>query len=138
MPRIEEFPAIAQRQIATPQQPAEPAHGEEERRPMSLLKRLASGFRRDDHEADHAPQATAPQSQPREPQFRQEPRGERPLITQPRMPADAAPRGQAGQLDQHGRQPTVRPTTPTQASPQSRGAEEDQLEIPAFLRRQAT
>jgi len=135
MPRIEEFPAIAQRQIATPQVPSEAAHAEDERRPMSLLKRLASGFRRDDHEADHVP-APSSQPQPREPQFRQEPRGERPLISQPRMPAETTQRTQSGQLDQHGRQPTARPQP---AAPQAqRVNEDDQLEIPAFLRRQAT
>jgi cell division protein FtsZ len=129
MPRIEEFPAIAQRQIAMPQLPAESAHHDDERRPMSLLKRLASGFRRDDHESEahHVPSTQPP---PREPQFRSEPRGERPLVSGPRPPQDGAPRGQSGGLDNQGRQPTGRP--------QMRASEEDQLEIPAFLRRQAT
>jgi cell division protein FtsZ len=139
MPRIEEFPAIAQRQIATPQAPAESAHHDDERRPMSLLKRLASGFRRDDHESEQANPAPSSQAQPREPQFRQDPRHEareRPIISAPRMPADSPSRAQSGQLDPHGRQPTARPQAP--AAPQSRGAEEDQLEIPAFLRRQGS
>ncbi len=134
MPRIEEFPPIAQRQIATPQTPAE-AHHDDERRPMSLLKRLASGFRRDDHEAEATQQAPVVHTQPRDPQFRQEPRGERPLISQPRMPTDQATRSQSGQLDPHGRQPVAR--TPAPNAPQSRSPEEDQLEIPAFLRRQS-
>jgi cell division protein FtsZ len=132
IPRIEEFPAIAQRQIATPQAPAE-AHHDDERRPMSLLKRLASGFRRDDHDNEHTQQTHTTHAQPREPQFRQEPR-ERPSISAPRMQPDTAIRAQSGQLDPHGRQPVMRPQS---AAPQARPSDDDQLEIPAFLRRQA-
>jgi cell division protein FtsZ len=126
IPRIEEFPAIAQRQAAPPQ-PAPEAHHDDERRPMSLLKRLASGFRREEHE-EQPTAAPTQQARPREPQFRED-ATKRPLISQPRMPAEAPTRAQ-GQLDPHGRQPT-RP----QAAP--RASDDDQLEIPAFLRRQA-
>ena len=126
MPRVDEFPPIAQRQMAQPEE-----HHEEERRPMSLLKRLAHGLsRRDDHEME------APAPQMREPSFAPAPRepaayqpaghdefAKRPA---PRMPAEPAHRPAAGSLDPMGRAPA-----------QTRLSEEDQLEIPAFLRRQA-
>lgn len=129
IPRIEEFPAIAQRQAAAPQPAAAEAHHDEERRPMSLLKRLASGFRREDHE--EATVAPTQQSKAREPQFRDDAtKQQRPLISQPRMPAEAPTRAQ-GQLDAQGRQPQ----RPQAQAPRS--GDEDQLEIPAFLRRQA-
>jgi len=149
MPRVEDFPPIAQREIraqqgataapqqpqpqasapqpaaAAPAQPAAPAagydeHGEEDRRPMGLLRRLASGLgRREDEEEEleasapalrAAPQMQpAPQAAPRAPQQR------------------TSAQGAAGQLDGTGR-----------AAPKPVSATEDeQLEIPAFLRRQA-
>jgi cell division protein FtsZ len=58
----------------------------------------------------------------------------RPLISPPRMPQETTQRAQAGQLDPHGRQP-VGKMQPS-AGHQIRQSEEDQLEIPAFLRRQ--
>ncbi|MDR3373586.1 MAG: cell division protein FtsZ [Ancalomicrobiaceae bacterium] len=128
MPRIEEFPPIAQRQITQPQA-ADPAHGDDERRPMSLLKRLASGFRREDHEGDGplTQGMSQPMALPREPTFREEPK--RPLVQGPqRSSTDQMHRPAPGQLDPHGRQPT--------GMPQQRLSDDDQLEIPAFLRRQ--
>ncbi len=146
MPRVEDFPPIAQRefraqqsapapqqsqpQATAPQQNAETAaqpaaqvpdyadHGEEDRRPMGLLRRLASGLgRREDEEEfeTDAPVArTAPQMQP-QPQ------------AAPRAPQQRSALGAAGQLDGTGR-----------AAPKPVSATDDeQLEIPAFLRRQA-
>lgn len=85
---------------------------------MGLLKRLTNGLTRRDEEPSRLQPA-----QPREAKLRQAAPEAR------RMPSqDAqlyAPR--RGQLDEHGR-----------LAPQARPAqEEDQLEIPAFLRRQA-
>ncbi|MEM5581851.1 cell division protein FtsZ [Roseibium sp. AS2] len=143
MPRVEDFPPIAQREILAQQtapadsQAAAPAraaaqpqpapvyedhaelgdHEDDERRPMGLLRRLASGLGRreedEEMEASTAPVTPrpAPQMQPatRAPQQR------------------AASQGAAGQLDGTGR-----------AAPKPASASEDeQLEIPAFLRRQA-
>ncbi|MDR3496770.1 MAG: cell division protein FtsZ, partial [Ancalomicrobiaceae bacterium] len=128
MPRIDEFPPIAQRQIVQPQ-PSDFAHGDDERRPMSLLKRLASGFRREDHEGEEAltQGMTQPMAPPREPSFRDEVK--RPLVQgQPRSSTEQMHRPAAGQLDPHGRQPA--------GLPQQRLSDDDQLEIPAFLRRQ--
>ncbi|MDK9696349.1 MAG: cell division protein FtsZ [Siculibacillus sp.] len=124
MPRVDEFPPIAQRQMAQPEELLD-----EERRPMSLLKRLAHGLsRRDEHEAE-APTMREPSfaPAPREPAAYQ-PAGHDEFAKRPapRMPMENAHRPAAGGLDPMGRTPA-----------QGRLSEEDQLEIPAFLRRQA-
>ncbi len=111
MPKIEDFPPVVQAEIdhRAAQQPSS-AH-QEERGPMGLLKRLTSSLGR--HEETHAAQEPAA-----------------PAAQQQRRPLSAeaslyAPR--RGQLDDHGR-----------ANPQPRSLhEDDQLEIPAFLRRQS-
>ncbi|WP_428697817.1 cell division protein FtsZ [Stappia sp.] len=155
MPSIEDFPPVAQREMRahTRVEDDEHHHGDE-RRPMSLLRRLASGFGRhdEDEEMEHAagaepvqapraqqPVAPAPRPAPapaREPQAAQRPaqapvRQQAPAQQQAPAMRPAAPRpaaqGAAGQLDLTGR-PAPQPRTLS---------EEDQLEIPAFLRRQA-
>ncbi|MEK1887286.1 MAG: cell division protein FtsZ [Phyllobacterium sp.] len=119
MPNVADFPPVVQaelnaRDMVSREQPAyEP---QEDRGPMGLLKRLTAGLtRREDETARLEP------AQPREPAMRPaEPR--RPLSQDASI---YAPR--RGQLDDQGR-----------VQPQSRQAsEDDQLEIPAFLRRQA-
>ena len=132
LPRVEDFPAVAQRQIEARQR----GHGgEEERGPMSLLRRLASvglGRREED------PIGAGPASRETEPQTRQASRQQRAETAPPQaeytkrppQPRATTPDGlyrpRQGDLDQHGR-PVPR---------ESRGTE-DELEIPAFLRRQA-
>jgi len=114
MPRVEDFPPVVQAELE-----AHAGHGgaADERGPMGLLKRLANGLARREEEPRLQP------AQPREPRLRQPAPEARRLA-----PQDSqlyAPR--RGQLDDQGR-PVV----------QQRAAhEEDQLEIPAFLRRQA-
>lgn len=116
MPRVEDFPPVVKAEIAAAQNPRPADH--EDRGPMGLLKRLTHGLTRREEEP-----ARLQPAQPREPKLRQ-PAPEARRLT----PQDAqlyAPR--RGQLDDHGR-----------LMPQSRAAQEDdQLEIPAFLRRQA-
>jgi cell division protein FtsZ len=123
MPNVADFPPIVQaemnaRDMGSRDHSREQAAYEpqEDRGPMGLLKRLTAGLsRREDETARLEP------AQPREPAMRP---------TEPRRPLsqDAsiyAPR--RGQLDEQGR-----------VQPQARQAsEDDQLEIPAFLRRQA-
>jgi cell division protein FtsZ len=131
MPQIDDLPLPAQNQIRAQrgEAPAQP-HPEAKRR--SLLERLASfGTSRQDedipprHERPAAPQMKHPPAPAPVQQRQQAPNpvhaeyGKRPH--QP-----ASPR--APQPDQHGRA----------AAYQSRSNEEDQLEIPAFLRRQSS
>ena len=115
MPRVEDFPPLVKAEVEAQ---AGRAPDQEERGPMGLLKRLTNGLsRREDEPAKLQP------AQPREPKLRQPAPEARRLA--PQDPQLYAPR--RGQLDDHGR------PVPQQRAVQ----EEDQLEIPAFLRRQA-
>ena len=115
MPRVEDFPPIVKAEVdAQAGRPAE----QEDRGPMGLLKRLTNGLSRREEEP-----AKLQPAQPREPKLRQPAPEARRLA--PQDPQLYAPR--RGQLDEHGR------PVPQQRAVQ----EEDQLEIPAFLRRQA-
>ncbi|PRD45187.1 cell division protein FtsZ [Phyllobacterium phragmitis] len=110
MPNVADFPPVVQAELNAQHNPAA-----EERGPMGLLKRLTHGLSRREEE----PAARLEPAQHREPAMRPaEPR--RPLSQDASI---YAPR--RGQLDEQGR------PQPRQVS------EEDQLEIPAFLRRQA-
>jgi cell division protein FtsZ len=126
MPRVDELPMPAQNQIRARQGEAEPP---QDQKRMTLLQRLATvGFGRRDDPAGYAqPPAEPPVQAPR------------PVAEAPRPPVSpvhaeyakrpAAPQGYRpaqGQLDPQGR-----------PGPMPRVTEEDQLEIPAFLRRQA-
>ncbi|NIX76432.1 cell division protein FtsZ [Microvirga terricola] len=116
MPRIDELPIPAQNQIRASRGEGELPH---EQKRVSLLQRLA-GFGRKE-EAHHAPV---------------EPVMQRPAPEAPRQPMSsvhaeyakrpAAPQGHRPQVESQGRM-----------APAQRNMEDDQLEIPAFLRRQA-
>jgi cell division protein FtsZ len=114
LPQIEDFPLVAQQQLraAPAAVPAQPISAEAKR--MTLLQRLAAvGLgRRDDLET------AAPQPVPTQPVAPPMPveAPRRPVVQQPQRAAQ-------GQLDSQGRAP-------------ARSIEDDQLEIPAFLRRQ--
>ena len=113
MPRVEDFPAVARAELENGEQAAD----EDERGPIGLLRRLATGLARREEEPRLTP------AQPREPRLRQPaPEARRAASHDPEL---YAPR--RGQLDDHGR-----PSTQARQL-----QEEDQLEIPAFLRRQA-
>jgi len=126
MPRIDELPMPAQNEMRA--QRGELADDHPEKRRMSLMQRLASvglGRKPEEAEAPPAPRVARPM-----PAF-ERPVAPRPTARQPEgRPADpvseyarrAAPQG----LDPHGRPAAVH-----------NSAEEDQLDIPAFLRRQA-
>jgi cell division protein FtsZ len=122
MPRFEDLPLPAQNEIRA-QRGEAPAVETPDKRRMSLLQRLASvGLgRRDDEPA--APPRTAMQPVAPVPQQRPAPRQYDP---QSQHPAAAYGKRPLQQLDPHGRQVPVH-----------NSAEEDQLDIPAFLRRQA-
>ncbi|MBZ9965284.1 cell division protein FtsZ [Mesorhizobium sp. B292B1B] len=114
MPRVEDFPPVVKAEVDAKSRPAD----HENSGPMGLLKRLTNGLTRREEEP-----ARLQPAQPREPKLRQAAPEVRRLASQ-----DAqlyAPR--RGQLDDQGR-----------LTPQARATQDDdQLEIPAFLRRQA-
>jgi cell division protein FtsZ len=139
MPRIDELPVPAQNEIrARRGELPQTEHPEGQRK--SLLQRLASvGLGRRQHEGEDA--EASPRSAPSAPQPAErlagrpmprtpEPRPE-PVSEYAKRPAaqgapQGTPHGTPHGLDQHGRQ-----------TPVHNPSEEDQLDIPAFLRRQA-
>ncbi len=131
MPQIEDLPLPAQNQLRAQRGEHAPEHPEAKRR-SSLLQKLASfGISRHDAEAKdgHAAERHA-QPRPQTPQAYRQPqpnslhaeyagsRGQHPPAPQPRAP----------------QQP---PAEAPRSAYQNRSYEEDQLEIPAFLRRQS-
>jgi cell division protein FtsZ len=115
MPRVEDFPPVVQAEIEARSAPQPVQH--EDRGPMSLLRRITSGLTRREEET-----ARLVPAEPREPAMTRPASERRPLSQEASM---YAPR--RGQLDDQGR-----------VAPQPRSvSEDDQLEIPAFLRRQA-
>jgi len=120
MPRIDELPVPAQNEIRAQRGEVEEAGPERQR--MTLLQRLAQvGLgRRDDSEAQEAPVERT--QLPPLPQ-RQPVRMPDPVSEYAKRPSAPAPQG----LDIHGRQ----------ALPVHKSVDDDQLEIPAFLRRQS-
>ena len=124
MPQIEELPPIAQNQLRAHRGEAPSAPPPVETRRRSLLEKLAA-FGVSRHEDD----APAPRAIPAPPVPLAPPRPTAAAVHaeygRP-QPRPAAPRPAQGQLDPHGRAP-ARPAS----------LEDDQLEIPAFLRRQS-
>jgi cell division protein FtsZ len=121
MPRIEDLPIPAQNEIRARQ--GEPAESGPEKQRLSLLQRLAQvGLGRREEEAPHSSSAPAMPAMPQPPQRALLRGSSEPVSDYARRPS-AAPQG----LDIHGRQsPTAH-----------KSVDDDQLEIPAFLRRQA-
>jgi cell division protein FtsZ len=133
MPPIEEFPPQAQKQLEAHRGDADEAANPEKRR-MSLLQRLASvGLGRREDEAP-AQQREPVRETPRPAAVRTAPPMPKAPPMAPMARPDAAsdyakrlaPRPAPQGLDIHGR-----------PAPVHNSAEDDQLEIPAFLRRQA-
>jgi cell division protein FtsZ len=113
MPRVEDFPPVVQAEME-----AGNFGQEDDRGPLGLLKRLTHGLSRREEEQ---PARLQPAVQPREPRLREAAPEAR------RAPAEQLYAPRQGQLDSQGR------VTPQRRQPE----EEDQLDIPAFLRRQA-
>ncbi len=117
MPQIDDFPIVAQQQLRATQPAAAPAAPGPEAKRMTLLQRLAAvglGRRDDTDNTLHVAQPQASDQAPALP-----PEAARRPVVQP------AQRAAAGQLDSQGRAPV-------------RSIEDDQMEIPAFLRRQVS
>jgi cell division protein FtsZ len=121
MPQIDDLPPIAQTQLRAHRGDAPNAPPAVETRRRSLLEKLAAfGISRHD-DAPAAPRAIAPPAAaPRQSAAALHAEYGRP------QPRPVQPRPAQGQLDPHGRSPG-RPAS----------LEDDQLEIPAFLRRQS-
>jgi cell division protein FtsZ len=164
MPAIDELPRPAQAELRAKRGEEEPDHPE--KRKVSLLRRLAAvglGRREDQDEPERMPPNVRPvrQAPPQRPAERP---GERSSLPPPRpsMPAPAMPRGPEPAMHRgpepmmpRGAEPAMprapdpvseyarRPPPQPALDPLARQApihtpvEEDQLEIPAFLRRQA-
>ena len=127
MPRIDELPLPAQNEIRA--QRGEIAEDHPEKRRMSLMQRLASvGLgRRADTEAP--PAAPIPRPARPVPQYErppQRPSARNPEGRPPEPVSEYARRSGPHGLDPHGRD-----------APVHNSGEDDQLDIPAFLRRQA-
>jgi cell division protein FtsZ len=115
MPRVEDLPAPAQAQIAAAQSPQGL-----DRKKMTLLQRLAAvGLGRREDEVEEVTQAAEPRFVPAQ----RPPNAPEPARRPPAPSAGPGYRPAQGQLDAQGRPPA------------QRAFEDDQLEIPAFLRR---
>jgi cell division protein FtsZ len=129
MPRPEDLPLPAQAELRVHRDGGKATDEHPQKQRLSLLQRLASvglGRREEGAEAPEPRPAPRPvQQRPAErpqPARASEARLPEQVADYARRPARPAPQG----LDQHGR-----------AAPISATSEDDQLEIPAFLRRQA-
>jgi cell division protein FtsZ len=125
MPRIEDLPPPAQRQLRAKQgEPVELEHPEKQR--MTLLQRLAAaGLGRKVEEPAEKAEPAMPPAMERLPQRPPAPRPANPALENRGPVSEYAPRAPQG-LDPHGR-----------PAPVNNPADDDQLDIPAFLRRQA-
>jgi cell division protein FtsZ len=127
MPRVDELPIPAQNEIrASRGAPAE--HNAIERKRMTLLQRLAQvGLgRREEAEPQYEPHHLAPQSRHEDEAAEREYR-------------PAPERRTHEQVSEYSRRPAGRPAPTDSAARNGRARiDEDELEIPAFLRRQAT
>jgi cell division protein FtsZ len=123
MPRLEDLPIPAQNEIRASR--GEAADSGPEKQRMTLLQRLAQvGLgRRDDVAAVAPPRSAMPAPAPAPQPQHAPPRGHDAVSEYAKRPPAPAPQG----LDMHGRQ----------SLPVHKPVDDDQLEIPAFLRRQA-
>jgi cell division protein FtsZ len=126
MPRVDELPIPAQNEIRASRGEA-PEHNALERKRMSLLQRLAQvGLgRREEAESEYEPHQVAPHARHEEERDEREYR-------------PASERRSSEQVSEYARRPAGRPATADSAARNGRARiDDDELEIPAFLRRQA-
>ena len=138
MPRIEDLPIPAQNEIRAKR--GELAEAAPDKRPMSLLQRLAAvGLGR-------RAEPAAPQQRPPRPAPRQAPPATDRLPPLPahRAPDSRMPDSRAVEpVSEYAKRPTATRPAPQGLDPHGRSTggsnplDDDQLEIPAFLRRQA-
>lgn len=140
IPEVQDFPPMVQNEVASAN--AQTQHAEEDRGPIGLLKKLKQGFgSKEAAEIGHEPSANEPKPAPaptaQQASATAPPVSQKPVAApvQAEPAATPAPRRvdnnpyapRQGQLDQTGR-------ITTGEKPLN---EEDQLDIPAFLRRQS-
>ena len=118
LPRIEDFPPHAQNQLRAKRE--EPKDADVEKKRMTLLERLANRFNKSETEGSAATHQLRPSSKARE--------------SEPRPAADRRP---AEQVSEYSRRTASRGLPLEAPRPAPSRGEEDELEIPAFLRRQA-
>jgi cell division protein FtsZ len=118
LPRIEDFPPHAQNQLRAKRE--EPKEAEVDRKRMTLLERLANRFNKPEAEDSAETHQLRPLPQIREPESRP--------ATDRRLPE---------QVSEYVRRPASRGLPLEAPRPAPSRGEEDELEIPAFLRRQA-
>jgi cell division protein FtsZ len=140
MPRIDELPIPAQNQIAASRGEQVENHPEKQR--MSLMQRLASvglGKRMDDSEMPPAPRAARPMPQFDRPPQRPTARNPEGRHAEVRQPENRQPEARlADPVSEYARRPAPQGLDPHgRPAPVHNSSEEDQLDIPAFLRRQA-
>jgi cell division protein FtsZ len=145
MPRLEDLPVPAQNELRAMRGEASPAEHPEKRR-MGLLQRLASvGLgRREESEEAEAPTSARPPLRPVQPvQRAPEQRAPEQRAAEQRPMRPAAPRTpeprQSDPVSEYAKRPVHQGLDSLgRQAPVHNSPEEDQLEIPAFLRRQAT
>jgi cell division protein FtsZ len=118
LPRIEDFPPHAQNQLRA--RHGELGDADVEKKRMTLLERLANRFNKSEAEDVASTHQLRPLPKPREPD-----------------PRPATDRRLPEQVSEYGRRPASRGLPLDAPRPASSRGEEDELEIPAFLRRQA-
>jgi cell division protein FtsZ len=129
MPRIDELPLPAQNELRA--QMADASAGHPEKRRMSLLQRLATvGLGRREEAAEEAEPARQPNR----------PAAPRSVERLPPRPAARPPETRGPDpVSEYARRPTHQPLDPQgRKTLVYNSAEDDQLDIPAFLRRKAT
>ena len=138
MPRIDELPVPAQNELRVMRGEAAPGEPPQKQR-MGLLQRLASvglGGGRREEEPHQAPEA--PAQQPPRPRMGPVPQPPaRPMQPRPapRPPEQSRP---SEPVSEYARRPPHQGLDPLgRQAPVHNSPEEDQLDIPAFLRRQA-
>ena len=138
MPRIDELPIPAQNQIAA--QRGEQTENHPEKQRMSLMQRLAAvglGKRADEFDAPPAPRTARAMPQFERPQ--QRPTARAPEGRYPQAPEQWQPDVRAAEpVSEYARRPAPQGLDPHgRTAPVHNPGEEDHLDIPAFLRRQA-
>jgi cell division protein FtsZ len=137
MPRIDELPVPAQNELRAMRGEG-PAGEPPQKQRMGLLQRLASvglgGSGRREDEPNHAPEA--PTQQP--PRQRMGPIPQPPARPMQPRPARPPEQSRPEPVSEYAKRPPHQGLDPLgRQAPVHNSSEEDQLDIPAFLRRQA-